>query len=72
MALGTGFTFVGVDGVVDVVGRFAGEKTLHGRAMMITPEQEGVIDVRDDEEGVWGGVIFGGIQERMRPAGLII
>ncbi|OCT50600.1 hypothetical protein CLCR_07820 [Cladophialophora carrionii] len=72
MAPGRGFTFVDVDKVVDVAGRFAVDESLHGRAMMIVPEPGGVIDVKDDEEGLWGGVVFKGTQERMRASGLII
>ncbi|ETI23613.1 hypothetical protein G647_05415 [Cladophialophora carrionii CBS 160.54] len=72
MAPGKGFTFVHVDKVVDVACRFAVDESLHGRAMMIVPEPEGVIDVKDDKEGLWGGVVFKGTQERMRASGLVI
>ena len=72
MEPGKGFTFVDVEKVVDVASRFAVDESLHGRAFMIVPEPEGVVDLNDDEEGLWGGKVFRGVQERMRAVGLII
>ncbi|KAJ9603469.1 hypothetical protein H2200_012247 [Cladophialophora chaetospira] len=72
MEPGKGFEFVDVEKVVDVAGRFAVDEGLHGRAIMIVPEPEGVVDLDDDEDGLWGGKVFKGVQERMRARGLII
>ncbi|KIW70915.1 hypothetical protein PV04_03145 [Phialophora macrospora] len=72
MAPGRDFTFVDTEKVVDVAGRFAVDESLHGKAMLIVPDPEGVIDVKDDEDGLWGGLVFKGIQERMRAVGLFI
>jgi hypothetical protein len=72
MGPGRGFTFVDIGKVVDVAGRFAVDESLHRKAMMILPDPEGVMDVMDDERGLWGGLVFRGIQERMRAVGLFI
>ena len=72
MEPGKGFTFVDVEKVVDVAGKFAIDESLHGRAYMIVPEPEGVVDLADDEHGLWGANVFKGVQEQMRACGLII
>jgi hypothetical protein len=75
MAPGQGFNFASIENVVDTAERFATDEKIHGRVIAILPgegEGEHVVDLGDDEEGLWGGVVFKRCQERMRKEGNII
>lgn len=72
MEPGKGITFVDMDKVVDTAGRFAVDESVHGRAIAILPDPQGVVDLKDDEEGLWAGEAFKRVQERMRAVGDII
>ncbi|KIX98233.1 uncharacterized protein Z520_06313 [Fonsecaea multimorphosa CBS 102226] len=72
MEPGKGFTFVDVESVVDVAGRFAVDESLHGRVVAILPDPQGAVDLRDDEEGLWAGKVFKMVQDQRRAVGDII
>ncbi|OAP61115.1 hypothetical protein AYL99_03316 [Fonsecaea erecta] len=72
MAPGKGFTFVDIEAVVDVAGRFAVDGNLHGRAIAILPDPEGALDLKDDEEGLWAGEVFKMVQDKRRAVGDVI
>ncbi|KIW75947.1 hypothetical protein Z517_10692 [Fonsecaea pedrosoi CBS 271.37] len=72
MEPGKGFTYVDIETVVDVAGRFAVDESLHGRAMAILPDPERFVDLKDDEEGLWAGEVFKMVQEKRRAAGDVI
>lgn len=69
---GKGITFVDMDKVVDTAGSFAVDENVHGRAIAILPDPQGVVDLKDDEEGLWAGEAFKRARENMRLDGNII
>lgn len=70
---GQGITFVDVERVVDAAERFAVDESLHGRAWAVVPaglgEGEGIVDLKDDEDGTWAAETIKRIVERGRAAG---
>ena len=40
--------------------------------MAILPKPDGIVDVRNEEEGLWAGEVFKGIVEGLRKGGDII
>jgi len=72
VAPGKGITFIDVDRVVDAAGRFAVDESLSGRVMTVLPEPDGIVDMREEEEGLWGGEVLNRMVEGRRKVGDII
>lgn len=69
---GKNMHFANIETVVDAAARFVVDETLDGRVVAIMPEPEGEVDLRDDEDGLWGGEEFKGVVERRKAAGDVI
>ncbi|KAG9769807.1 hypothetical protein KCU88_g6779, partial [Aureobasidium melanogenum] len=66
---GKGITFVNIDRVVDAAARLAVDESLHGRSLAVVPGPHGVIDLKDDEDGMWAGEVVNDILKTRRAAG---
>lgn len=66
---GKGMTFVDVERVVDAAVQIAVNQTLHGRALAIFQEPLGIVDIEDEEEGLWAGSIMKKLVDQVREAG---